>query len=56
MSTSPTRMTERPISADVLEFDDKVLVGYDGCYELPDEVIEAVKDLGHEIEEYITIK
>ena len=40
----------------MLQFEDNVLVDYDGCYELPDEVIEAVKDLGHEIDRYITLK
>lgn len=36
-----------------LEFENKVLIGYDGCYELPIEVIEAVKDLGHKIDEAV---
>ena len=33
-----------------LEFENKVLVGYDGCFELPKEVVEAVRDLGHKID------
>lgn len=38
-----------------LEFDDDktVLEGYDGCYELPEEVILACKELGLKISEYI---
>lgn len=36
-----------------LEFDEQMLVGYDGCYELPQEVIMAVKELGYSIDEFI---
>lgn len=38
-----------------LEFDDDktTLEGYDGCYELPEEVILACKELGLKISEYI---
>lgn len=38
-----------------LEFDDDktTLEGYDGCYELPEEVILACKELGLKIDEYI---
>ena len=38
-----------------LEFDEDktTLEGYDGCYELPEEVIMACKELGLQISEYI---
>ena len=32
-----------------LWFEDKKLVDYDGCYELPEEVILAIKELGYEL-------
>lgn len=33
-----------------LEFSDRTLVGYDGCFELPCEVVEAVMDMGYKID------
>lgn len=38
-----------------LEFDENktTLEGYDGCYELPQEVVMACKELGLQISEYI---
>lgn len=38
-----------------LEFDDDktTLEGFDGCYELPEEVIMACRELGLQISEYI---
>jgi len=34
-----------------LEFDSNVLIGFDGCYELPQEVVTAVADLGYQIDD-----
>jgi hypothetical protein len=36
-----------------LEIEDNCLEGYDGCFELPQEVILACKDLGMKISKYI---
>lgn len=42
---------EETYSEGGLWFEDKVLVDYDGCYELPKEVAMAIKDLGYVVED-----
>lgn len=41
---------EETYSEGCLEFTDRTLDGYDGCFELPKEVIMAVSELGFDID------
>jgi len=42
---------EETYSEGGLWFEDKTLIDYDGCYELPEEVQLALKELGYSLEE-----
>jgi len=42
---------EETYSEGGLWFEDKTLTDYDGCYELPEEVKMALKELGYELED-----
>lgn len=41
---------EEPSFSGSLWFDGDVLEEYDGCYELPEEVVIALKELGYKVE------
>ncbi|MGM9780120.1 MAG: hypothetical protein ACI3ZD_17565 [Prevotella sp.] len=40
---------EETYSEGCLDFEYDTLIGYDGCYELPDEVVMGVEELGYNV-------